>query len=138
MTSKAWRVPCVDIYWYDTNDTHFWSIQDPGVKYLLSDIFPVVHRPFGTGFYPAPNNPRTFLEQRYGKDFDTRCESGNLDYIKEIRKPADDVVSVECAILKEKYPFVEHKVSGDNCVEQLVFAGKLVTSFITPRTGLNC
>jgi len=137
-TSKAWRVPCVDIYWYDVNATHFWSIQDPQAKYLLSEIFPVVRRPFGPRFYPAPNNPRAFLERRYGKDFDTRCESGNLDYIKEIRKPAHDVVSVECASLRGKYPFVDHTDEGGQCVEQLVLAGKLISSYTRLKTAPSC
>ena len=95
-----WHFPFLDIFFYERNKTHLWCLKIPDFKYSVDDIFPLVLRPLGQLWLPAPRNSHRLFE---GNVFDlciTHFWNHRLEAPNEIMK-------THCNQLNNIYPFVE-------------------------------
>lgn len=101
--SYGW--PFLDISYYTTNKTHIIDTaysQTTGYIFPKSVVFPLLYRPFGRNWFPAPSNPLQFLQLSYTRN--DLCSTG-YSHVKESYGPRG---SAPCRDLAERYAFVEH------------------------------
>ncbi|CAF4295170.1 unnamed protein product, partial [Adineta steineri] len=53
-----WHFPFVDIFFYEQDQSSLWSLQTPDTKIRKRHVFPLVLRPLGQLWLPAPRNPK--------------------------------------------------------------------------------
>ncbi|CAF3447468.1 unnamed protein product [Rotaria sp. Silwood2] len=107
----SWNFPFIDVFFYEKNETHLWEISDPDNIIKLEYIFPLVMRPFGELWLPAPRYPEKLFDFNpyddcIGHFWDHRNETGQ------------EVISTKCDDLKHIYPFVERH-NQSNSIEIL-------------------
>jgi hypothetical protein len=97
---NPWNFPFVDVFLYTKNDTHLWKLNDPNTIRKLEYVFPLVIRPLGELWLPAPRDPQRI----FGFDPYDQCREHYWDHRIELAKyePA-----IQCNELKHIYPFVE-------------------------------
>ncbi|CAF3344301.1 unnamed protein product [Rotaria socialis] len=90
-----WSYPNIHIVYLEENSTHIWkqnsdndSINDCSIS--KSDIFPVVWRPFGQIWLPAPREPLTVFELLRWKTFDKMFFAKNYSHKYEREIPLID------------------------------------------------
>ena len=76
---STWTFPFVDIFFYLTNETHLWYSSHPNADMQLEHVFPLVMRPFGYFWLPAPREPHFIFKF----DAQTECNSHWHDHRKE-------------------------------------------------------
>ncbi|CAF1210066.1 unnamed protein product [Adineta ricciae] len=113
-----WSFPFVDIFFYLTNKTHLWYANDPGVNMRIEHVFPLIMRPLGSLWLPAPHGPQ-FI---FGFDVLTQCNSHWYDHRKEKGQP---YVKRNCSDLTDAYPFVQYD-ERNNPIEILVINGTVI------------
>ncbi|CAF1206892.1 unnamed protein product [Rotaria magnacalcarata] len=103
----SWNFPFIDIFLYVKNATHLWQIGDPDTIKKTEYIFPLVMRPFGQLWLPAPKQPRLLF------DFDPYddCKGHFWDHRKETGQRES---RIKCDDLKHIYPFVERNNQSDS------------------------
>ncbi|CAF0976468.1 unnamed protein product [Rotaria sordida] len=101
-----WSYPNVHITYLDENSTHVWreyndnySIHDCSISKL--DIFPLVWRPFGQIWLPAPREPLVIFELLQWKSFDKLYYAKNYSHKYERAIPFID----GRARLHQLYPY---------------------------------
>ncbi|CAF1105177.1 unnamed protein product [Adineta steineri] len=95
-----WHFPFVDIFFYEQNQTHLWTLLNPDKPFQTKYIFPLILRPLGYLWVPAPRKPKRLIK------FDpfVECKTNFWNHRTEsYQKP----VTVQCNRLKDIYPFVE-------------------------------
>ena len=95
-----WRFPFLDVFFYERNETHLWCLKIPDFKYSVDDIFPLVLRPLGQLWLPAPRNSDRLVD---GMMFDvcmTHFWNHRLEHSIEPK-------TTQCNKLKNTYPFVQ-------------------------------
>ena len=97
--SRPWRFPFVDIYFYTVNGTHLFSKSHKTTVIQLSHIFPLVMRPFGQIWLPAPRHPEYILPH----DVTDVCIKSSYDYKTESFGKGH---TANCSDLTDIYPFV--------------------------------
>ena len=99
---SSWKWPYVDIKYYTNNGTHITNIDfESEIFHVPVPLFyPLVMRPFGTVWLPAPKNTRAYLRAKY-KRF--TCSSSHWNHKLERKKHAK---RVNCNNLVKFYPFV--------------------------------
>ena len=103
-----WHFPFIDIFLYQTNGTHLWNLKKLNIPIKMSNIFPLVMRPLGSLWIPAPRKPANIVPSDsfhlcQGHFWNHRNDSG--------QRPT----TIECDRLKMIYPFVQR----DNSIEIL-------------------
>ena len=137
----GWTTPSLDVFFYDENATHVQKLQGhkskPGEGVRKDVVFPLVKRPFNGRMFPAPRDPRKFLNalmQKHANYIDAFCVVGPHDYYTESRKPHPygQGNTVRCSKLLKYFPFVRHTkgAGGDICIEEKMFKGKVVSTFV--------
>ncbi|CAF1186853.1 unnamed protein product [Adineta steineri] len=97
---KKWHFPFVDIFFYEQNQTHLWSLTSPEKPFEKRYIFPLILRPLGYLWVPAPRKPkRLFKFDPFGE-----CKTHIWNHSTEGYQKS---VTVQCNRLKDMYPFVE-------------------------------
>ncbi|CAF1224971.1 unnamed protein product [Adineta steineri] len=97
---KKWHFPFVDIFFYEQNQTHLWSLLNPEEPFQTRYIFPLILRPLGYLWVPAPRKPkRLFKFDPFGE-----CKTHFWNHSIEVSQKS---VTVQCNRLKDMYPFVE-------------------------------
>ena len=96
----SWNFPFIDIFLYVRNKTHMWQMGDLKTIMKTRYVFPLVMRPFGELWLPAPRKPQLIF------DFDPydECKGHFWDHRNEV---SQDEVTLQCDDLKEIYPFVD-------------------------------
>ena len=107
----SWSFPFVDVFFYLNNATHLWQMNDTDTTMQLEHVFPLVMRPLGDIWLPAPRNPKSLFR------FDpfAECKGHFWDHRNETGQPE---LSVPCASLQDIYPFVQRS-NGSNSTEIL-------------------
>ncbi len=96
----SWNFPFVDIFLYEKNETHLWQMADPDTIVKVKYVFPLVMRPFGELWLPAPRQP----QKMFPFDPYDDCKGHFWDHKNET---GQEEITVKCAELKDIYPFVE-------------------------------
>lgn len=97
--NRPWRFPFVDIYFYTTNATHLFSKSHKMTVFSLDHIFPLVMRPFGQVWLPAPKHPEHIL----AASVTNICIKSSYDYRTESFGKGH---TANCSDLTDTYPFV--------------------------------
>ncbi|CAF1491420.1 unnamed protein product [Rotaria sordida] len=107
----SWNFPFIDIFFYITNETHLWETTNPDNIIKKEYIFPLIMRPFGELWLPAPRKPEKFF------NFDPydNCIGHFWNHRYEI---GQEQLSTKCNHLKHIYPFVERH-NQSNSIEIL-------------------
>ncbi|CAF3401220.1 unnamed protein product [Rotaria sp. Silwood1] len=119
-----WSYPNVHITYLDENSTHIWreyndehSIHDCSISKL--DIFPLVWRPFGQIWLPAPREPLVIFELLQWKSLDKMYYAKNYSHKYEREIPFIDG-RARPHQLYPYYPWVKRYCLKTYCIEQLV------------------
>jgi hypothetical protein len=96
----SWNFPFVDIFFYVRNETHLWQMDDPGTITKVEYVFPLVMRPFGELWLPAPLKP----DQIFKFDPFDQCRGHFWDHRNET---GQGTITLKCNELKHIYPFVQ-------------------------------
>ncbi|CAF0780691.1 unnamed protein product [Adineta steineri] len=94
-----WQFPFVDIFFYEQKQSYLWNLNYPDDKVRDRDVFPLVLRPLGQLWLPAPRKPKRF----FGFDPFDDCKSHFWNHRIE---SGQEEVTVKCDRLKGIYPFV--------------------------------
>jgi len=97
---NPWNFPFVDVFLYQKNDTHLWQSYFGERITKLEYIFPLVMRPLGELWLPAPRYP----ERIFASNIYDECKDHYWDHKNELPK---DEKTYKCNDLKHIYPFVE-------------------------------
>ncbi len=95
-----WNFPYVDVFLYQKNDTHLWQSYFGERMTKLEYIFPLVMRPLGELWLPAPRYP----ERIFASNIYDECKDHYWDHKNEL--PKDEKI-FKCNDFKHIYPFVE-------------------------------
>jgi hypothetical protein len=122
-----WSFPFLDISFFRVIP-RFVVDSDPGwanrFRYNISDVFPLVIRPFWDMWIPAPRNTRAVIETTYNI---SKCISNYYSHAKE--KLTKATYRLSCQTMNEFYPHVKiTKSNTSGVVEELVFNGSVVHS----------
>jgi hypothetical protein len=96
----SWNFPFLDVFLYVTNKTHVWGLSDPDNILEIRHVFPLVMRPLGELWLPAPRKSRRLYDFNA---FDN-CKG---HFYNHRREAGMRQVFVKCDDLKHIYPFVE-------------------------------
>ncbi|VDP87857.1 unnamed protein product [Echinostoma caproni] len=102
----VWGWPYLDIGYFEHNETHLWDISSQKAPNQLIDstiVFPLVFRPLGKNWYPAPFNTLAYLRHVYGNS--GGCAVFGYSHIIEGSGPSG---RAPCWSLGKKYAFVQH------------------------------
>ena len=87
--------------------------------YLLSDVFPLVVRPFGPYLLPAPRRPDVILAEDYGKSWRSTCPAPGFSKFHQVSPcmntnfgPLPCRKGLGCRQFYEWYPFVFDEPDG--------------------------
>ncbi|CAF0989700.1 unnamed protein product [Adineta steineri] len=94
-----WHFPFVDIFFYEQDQSSLWSLQTPDTKIRKRHVFPLVLRPLGQLWLPAPRNPKRL----FGFDPFDECR---IHYWNHRIETGQKVVTAKCNRLRDIYPFV--------------------------------
>ena len=124
-----WSFPFLDISFFRVIP-HFVVDGDPGwanrFKFNITEVFPLVLRPFWGMWLPAPRNTRFVIEKTYKID---TCMSNSYSHMREDH--VKRVYTLPCKKFEEFYPHVRRTMTNSSrVVEELVFDGKVVQRFI--------
>ncbi|KAH9282689.1 hypothetical protein ECG_04473 [Echinococcus granulosus] len=99
-----WAWPFVDILYFRRtgNDTAV-EVMWESKEYDLKQVFPVMYRPFGQHWYPAPRNPVSLLSTYYSSSKHL-CMSTAYSHAAERSIPSS---SVPCSSLFNQHAFVQ-------------------------------
>ncbi|CAF3483895.1 unnamed protein product [Rotaria sp. Silwood1] len=103
----SWNFPFIDLFIYDKNETYLWEITNPDNLIKLEYIFPLIMRPFGQLWLPAPRYP----EKMFNFDPYDQCIGHFWDHRKETGQKE---ISSKCIHLKHIYPFVQRHNQSDS------------------------
>ncbi|TPP59219.1 Lipopolysaccharide choline phosphotransferase protein [Fasciola gigantica] len=105
-SSNPWAWPFVDIGYYSVGPTHTcestWRF-GRGSCIPNSIIFPLIYRPFGTNWYPAPSNSPEYLHLMYRMR--SSCVTFGYSHIYE---GGSQFARVPCYTLVDRYAFARH------------------------------
>ena len=96
----SWHFPFVDLFFYEDNRTHLWNTNEPEVIWKRRKIFPLVMRPLGPLWLPAPRKARSLFPSTV---FD-QCKGHFWNHRRESEQ---EEVSIPCVDLQQIYPFVQ-------------------------------
>jgi LicD family protein len=104
---EPWNFPFVDVFFYVKNETYLWETDGPNVIVKTKYVFPLVMRPLGELWLPAPRKPRRMFKF---DPFD-ECKGHWWDHRKE---GSAKETSIKCDELRHIYPFAERHNQSDS------------------------
>ena len=123
-----WAYPFIDVCFYYENTTALWDV-DRGfpTKYIKSDVFPLISRPYWNLTLPAPKNTPGFLK-RGGYNVE-KCNTNIYNHRAQRRVGRRARVSVPCRLLFSVHPFVSRATtsSGTMVNETLYLGDRLIS-----------
>ncbi|CAG5134667.1 unnamed protein product [Candidula unifasciata] len=122
-----WKWPFVDIFFYDKNDTHIWTMHSKVTDRFimpLNIVLPVRRRPFMGLLLPGPHNPSAVLARRYDINV---CHTGY--WIHKLELDNEKIYQVPCSLLHSRFPLVRRKFINGGCNETLVQNGRVLSYF---------
>jgi hypothetical protein len=120
----AWNFPSVDVIVYESNATHLWFSENPKIKIPLKHVFPLVMRPLGYLWLPAPRIPQNIFY------FDTENECSSSSYNHRFEAPQVSRKQ-KCSDFYQIYPFVKRSVSNKS-IETLILDSAIIHTIIYP------
>ncbi|VDK41013.1 unnamed protein product [Dibothriocephalus latus] len=106
LSHYAWGWPSIDIGYYTTNATHMQEIAlygDVRQTCAMSDVFPLIFRPFHKHWVPAPRNTfAAIMQPKIGK---VDCPVSGWSHPFEGPRQGH---LIPCSKLAQRYAFVEH------------------------------
>ena len=100
---KPWSWPFLDIlYLKQIDDIMAVDFMWKSVRVNLSDIYPLIYRPFGRNWYPSPRKAFSFLRSYYSSNMNL-CHSSGYSHALEKYISSEDV---NCPSLFDKHAFV--------------------------------
>ena len=121
----TWTFPFVDIFFYLTNETHLWYSTHPDIIMQLKHVFPLVMRPFGYFWLPAPREPQLIFQF----DAQNECNGAWYDHRKE---RSEVYVRRNCRDLIDVYPFVQRS-KRIKSIEVLMINHTIIHTIIYPH-----
>ena len=109
-----WRFPFLDVFFYERNETHLWCLKIPDFKYSVDDIFPLVLRPLGQLWLPAPRIFTTISSTRTMFDV---CITHFWNH--RLEDSSKEPKTVQCSELNIIYPFVQQSTYETTSTEVL-------------------
>lgn len=106
-----WGWPFLDLSYFAENETHINELARSygrTYSYLKADIFPLIFRPLGRIWSPAPRNTLAFLQNTFSDELN--CGSPTYSHVIEGSVPH---TSVPCFNLAHRYAFVKRLPSAD-------------------------
>ncbi|TPP67652.1 Lipopolysaccharide choline phosphotransferase protein [Fasciola gigantica] len=106
-TGYSWGWPFLDITYYNVNVTHVMELRPAYGRYYWwpkDVVFPLIYRPFGPHWFPAPRNTFQFLIDSYERT--DECFTPTYSHVFE-RAIASN--HTKCQLLGSRYPFVQHR-----------------------------
>ncbi|TPP67651.1 Lipopolysaccharide choline phosphotransferase protein [Fasciola gigantica] len=104
-TGVSWGWPFLDITYFDANETHVFEVLpslNPYDSWPKDVVFPLLYRPFGQHWFPAPRNSLQSLIYSYGRT--DECKTQGYSHIFE-RSIASNLT--KCRLLGSRYAFVQ-------------------------------
>nr|ACD54726.1 lipopolysaccharide choline phosphotransferase-like protein [Adineta vaga] len=119
-----WTFPFVDIFFYATNESHLWLYNRPEQLLVeLQYIFPLIMRPFGQLWLPAPKQPLSFLPF----DIEINCVGNYWDHRNETFV---NITTQKCVDLTDVYPFVHREIHNGSMTEILRINSTIIHTVI--------
>ncbi|KAA0185536.1 Lipopolysaccharide choline phosphotransferase protein [Fasciolopsis buskii] len=121
-TSHSWGWPFLDVSYYAMNESRVTEVAPAyGREYSWPKdvVFPLVYRPFGHNWFPAPRNSLQSLIDSYGRSHECKTQGYSHVFEKAIGSN-----STNCSKLGSRYAFVKHRpclVNG-----RLVLSGQVM------------
>lgn len=122
VAQTTWTFPFVDIFFYLTNETHLWYSSHPDANMQVKHVFPLVMRPFGYFWLPAPQKPQLIFKF----DAQKECNGHWHDHRKEKRQV---YLRRNCSDLIDVYPFVQRS-KRTNSIEVLTINHTVIHTII--------
>ena len=123
--SQNWHWPFIDICFYYKNNALMISYRErPPWQMYTHLFFPLVQRPLGGYWFPAPRNVSAFIAHKYRKFV---CRSHYWDHKNERNRRR---YSANCTALASHYPFVKRNVLYGKTLETLVLNGTVIYTCI--------
>ena len=101
-----WKFPFVDMFFYQSNNTHIWIKSVKSFLTAKTNIFPLKMRPFGQLWLPAPKYPKSIIPS----NVESTCIKGAYNYRTESSMRTR---VANCNLLKKIYPFVNRNSTED-------------------------
>lgn len=115
----TWKWPFIGISLYTDKGNYIES----GNSFEKSIIFPLVLRPIGSLWLPAPRNVEKFLEVR-AKYHYSNLSIKDKCYLQQYSHKEERVkyrkTMVKCSELRNTYPYIEKHCDKDFCLESLM------------------
>ena len=132
INEQRWSFPFLDISFFKTQQGIIHDI-DPvheyTFRYNVSDVFPLVLRPYWDMWLPAPKHTRIVLDTTYAIE---QCVSSYWSHSTEHYTKI--MVSLPCEQINEFYPHVRRIVThASGITEELVFNGSVEHSVNIPH-----
>ena len=128
---KFYTYPNIDIFFYTENEQFMWSlsrIKKHRMLFKVSDIFPLIYRPFEGQMVPLPRDYVGLCLAMYDPE---QCVSRDFDHFRN--RPLVPFVEYEyvsCEFFRKMYPFVNRtsvtRPGGGNTVLELRQIGSKV------------
>jgi hypothetical protein len=124
-----WSFPFLDISFFKSTQQLIF-VTDPyekdTFKYNITDVFPLIQRPFWDMWLPAPRNTRVVLDKTYNID---KCLSNSFSHSKEAF--TEVLFSLPCKTMNDYYPYVRRIATKcQGTIEELVFNGNVIHSIV--------
>jgi hypothetical protein len=119
-----WRWPFLDLCFFNENATHIWDnhpLFSP-LKNRKADVFPLHFRPFEGMMVKSPKNALRWIDVYSGVS--DSCETS--PYRHDTETGGHDTVNIQCENLKDVYPFVLRRWTGDKMLESLRLGNKTI------------
>ena len=124
INGQLWSFPFVDISFFKTQQGIIHDIDyyhEDKFRYNVSDVFPLVLRPYWDMWLPAPKHTRIVLDTTYSIE---QCVSNSWSHSTEYYTTI--VVSLPCEQINEFYPHVRRIMThASGITEELVFNGSV-------------
>ena len=124
-----WKWPFLDIFWFRRSGSRIHRLINESEVHKISDIFPLVKRPFATLKLNSPCNPEEFLTKKF--NYLKLCPAPSWSHRVERRRTFKKVKQ-NCSAL---YPVIQRtKLNSHLTSEYLEYNGMVVSSFILNET----
>ncbi|CAF1043846.1 unnamed protein product [Didymodactylos carnosus] len=127
LSSNNWKWPFIDLIFYHENRTHLWHENNFQFTIKKSYIFPLILRPLGRLWLPAPQSPLGYFDSVKYLNVDRECFSQNWSHKYEQLK---ENLMMNCDRLKHIYPFVTRNCTKVSCQESLQVNKKVIHNAI--------
>ena len=115
----SWRYPFIDLIFFKKTSEVLWQENRPEFMCDLGNFFPLVMRPFGEWWLPAPLNPHAFFETLTYGNIEENCIQSSWNHKDESGQKEN---RISCNLLKNDYNFVIREIlnSKNNSMKEYI------------------